>query len=1329
MKKVLALFSILFYTSLLFAQEPNDCINAITVCGNGNFISDATGIGTVQEVSGCGGEEHNSIWLKINIVQSGTLGFDLIPNNSSILVDYDFWVFGPNKTCGTGLGSPIRCATTNPNLSGATDNHTGMYASTIATQAGPAGAGGNGYVRWLTVTVGQFYYICVDRPVGDGGFTIQWTGSATLGTGAFPPPPLANNIPDYKSCSTTPNVSIFDLNSISTQINSNIVSNTIDYYPTLSKAIDQLSPLSNLMNNTSNPQLVYARVTDNNSGCYSISSFNLVVNTIPTASMSTLNTSICDGENATIIFSGTPNASIEYSVAGNAQTAVLDGAGVFTLSQPLSTTTTYGLTKVKSTDALGTTICTLTLTDSMVITVKPIPNAIAIATASTICSGTNTAINLTSLISGTTFTWTAAQTGVTGAIPDNGNIINQLVNTTGAISGNIIYTITPKANGCIGLPINETITVNPIPVASATPLLATICSGDTINIPLNSNLSGTTFDWTVTQNNTFGANSGNGLSIVQAVTTSNNIAGTVDYTIIPISSGCIGQPILTTIIVNPTPVASATAAFTSICSGNSTAISLTSTVIGTTYSWTVVENAVSGALANSGNSISQLLNATSTTSGNAIYSITPVANGCTGLTINSSLTVVIAPTANINYAGSPFCSSETIGQSVTLNGTNAYTGGLYSAPVGLSIDPSTGLITPSLSNVGTYIVTYTIPASNGCSAIPTNTNVTIKPKPIAIATPSSNTICSLDVTSISLSSTTVGTTYNWSVVQNNVSGAATGNGTSIVQTLTNTGILPGTAVYTIVPSALGCTGNAIIATINVNPLPSATITGTTTICSGTSTVVHIVGNPNATITYTINNGTNQTVLLDNSGTANILTGNLIADTTYQLIKITDSGIQMCEKMLTDSVVISVIPIPIINANVASSSICSGQSTGIILSSNAINTTYSWTVSPSNVIGATAGNGNVITQNLTNLGIVPENVTYTILANVGSCQIPNIAITITVKPIPNVSINPSMQTICSSTNTAISLSSTIVGTTFTWTAVQNGVSGAVSGTGVSINDFLSTLITVGTATYTVIPMADSCPGPAKSITVSVNPLPIPAISDGVICVNQATNVPFQTYLLDSQLSNVTFDFAWYLNDLLIPENNSTHVATQSGTYAVKATNSTTGCVSLLTSAIVIDSFPGLSLDTIQTAAFSENASIIVTVLGGNGNYLYSIDNGSLQQSNILTDIEPGLHTVSVTDSNGCTNLTKTVNIIGYPKYFTPNGDGIHDTWNIYGLDASSKICIFDRYGKVIKIILPKSNGWDGTLNGYALPSNDYWFTVDYLEFGVKKVFKSHFTLKR
>ena len=94
MKRIITLCVFLMLCHAAKAQnEPNDCVDAITVCGNGTFASNADGLGDIQEVSGCGGQEHNSIWLKINIAQSGTLGFNLIPDNPDINVDYDFWVF------------------------------------------------------------------------------------------------------------------------------------------------------------------------------------------------------------------------------------------------------------------------------------------------------------------------------------------------------------------------------------------------------------------------------------------------------------------------------------------------------------------------------------------------------------------------------------------------------------------------------------------------------------------------------------------------------------------------------------------------------------------------------------------------------------------------------------------------------------------------------------------------------------------------------------------------------------------------------------------------------------------------------------------------------------------------------------------------------------------------------------------------------------------------------------------------------------------------------------------------------------------------------------
>ncbi len=94
-------------------------------------------------------------------------------------------------------------------------------------------------------------------------------------------------------------------------------------------------------------------------------------------------------------------------------------------------------------------------------------------------------------------------------------------------------------------------------------------------------------------------------------------------------------------------------------------------------------------------------------------------------------------------------------------------------------------------------------------------------------------------------------------------------------------------------------------------------------------------------------------------------------------------------------------------------------------------------------------------------------------------------------------------------------------------------------------------------------------------------------------------------------------------------------------------------------------------------------------------------------------------------------TVEVAVIDYPKYFTPNGDGNNETWNIAGIGSDAKIYIFDRYGKLLKQLSPTGQGWNGTFNGSMMPTSDYWFTVVYTEpiTGTTKEFKAHFTLKR
>ncbi|WP_422108029.1 T9SS type B sorting domain-containing protein [Winogradskyella sp.] len=256
-----------------------------------------------------------------------------------------------------------------------------------------------------------------------------------------------------------------------------------------------------------------------------------------------------------------------------------------------------------------------------------------------------------------------------------------------------------------------------------------------------------------------------------------------------------------------------------------------------------------------------------------------------------------------------------------------------------------------------------------------------------------------------------------------------------------------------------------------------------------------------------------------------------------------------------------------------------------------------------------------------------------------------------------------------------------------------------------------------------------------LTLQVNPLPVVVFEESyILCVNTNGTEVLDPLVLDTGLSAVDYSFEWILDGtVLAGETGPTLAPTQGGIYGVTVTDITTSTqTSCMNMAIteVIESEPPVLTAGVTTQAFSEN-HVIEAVATGPGDYEYSLDGGPWQSSGTFADVSAGEHEVTARDRNGCGLTVVSVFVLDYPRYFTPNGDGNHETWNIAGIGSSAKIYIFDRYGKLLKQLSPTGPGWDGTFNGQLMPTSDYWFLLEYDEplTGQRRELKAHFTLKR
>lgn len=826
------------------------------------------------------------------------------------------------------------------------------------------------------------------------------------------------------------------------------------------------------------------------------------------------------------------------------------------------------------------------------------------ANSKTICSGANVNIALRSS-AGSKFTWKAAANGnVTGESTTQkttATINDVLTNTTSSIQ-TVTYSVTPVPT-CNNSTVTQVVTVvvNPLPTMTSANT-ATICSGQTVSIPLTSSTDATapsTFTWIAANN----ANTTGESTTAQVTSTLSNVIvnnttsnQTVTYTVTPTNSCGAGTAQVVSVLVKPAPSLSSTLTPAAICSGSTFTYTATSAASSPSFSWrrATVANISQGASSGTGN-VSETLTNTSTSAVNVTYSYTVTSSGCSG-----SQNVVVAvnpgPSLSSTLTPTPKCSGASVGYTPTSSTPSVSFAWSRSTVANITeaANSGTGNITETLTNTSASPVivpyTYTLTAG-GCSGVQTIT-VTVNPIPRLSSATTASAICSGSAFTYTATSSTSGTSFSWTrPAVTGISNAAVTTPVAthtVSETLTNTSASSVDVKYVFSLTASSCVNTQTV-TVTVKPKPQLSSSLSDAICSGNN-FSYQPASATSSVSFSwtraavanINGGASA------SGTGNIAE-NLTNSTTSPLntaysYTSTANGCTGTPQTLT----VTVNPIPTLSSTLTPASICSGSSFTYTPTSATSGATFSWSRAAVAGISEGAASGTVpVNEVLTNSTASVVSVTYAYITTANGCSSPTQNVVVGVKPIPSLSSTLTPNAICSGTAFTYTATSNTAGTTFAWSrAAVTGISqGASSGTTHTVSETLSnTTSDAINVTYVITPTYLSCSGSAQNVVVSVNPSPQGNFYGNTVCISALTDTKLT---FSATAGTGQFDLVYDAPaDPGKTENNvdsntpfnSDPLQTAVGTYTYTLTSVTdaNGCI--------------------RTSGFSENEAVITVTSG-------------------------------------------------------------------------------------------------------------------------------------
>jgi gliding motility-associated-like protein len=913
-----------------------------------------------------------------------------------------------------------------------------------------------------------------------------------------------------------------------------------------------------------------------------------------------------------------------------------------------------------------------------------LPSTAVSPTSQSICPGGNVALTASGA---TSYTWSPA----TGLSATTG------ANVTATPASTTTYTVT-GTNACGSVTATTTITVHPVPDASATPSPASICSGTSPAVALSST-TGSSFNWTVSQSGTSGASNGSGTSINQTLTATGGVPGTATYMVTPTANGCNGTPITVTVTVNPIPTATASNN-SPVCVGNSVTLD-GPTIAGATYSWT----GPNGFTSNLEDPVIGSVGASEV----GTYTLVVTVNGCASAPATTSVSLTPGVNPVVNPAG-PFCENAA---AVTLSAD--IPGGTWSGN-GIT-NANTGTFDPATAGVGQHVITYT--TTGGCGGIGTTTiqvtpSVGTAPSGTEFNTASNGSGGTLPGGSNDLNwevATTLAGPFAPAIVMSTIPGSYFSS--------------PWTDAGWIAHNTNGShAGNVDYYYRIVFDLPCYDVCGFSYADSGVYCL---------TMDFFADNSVNEIYI---NGIAQSPNQPLLpVANQYGNIGFNAAGgltVTMCEDWQpgTNELIIKVssgAPFAGFLAQYSTSSI--NQPNDPTISAPGNDTVFCANESSVTLTAASAGGTWTSTCAScldTNGNFTPSAAgpgTYTVTYTTNQLCPATDDITIIVHPFTAATISGSGP-FCQN-DPAVTLTSVNSGGTWSGTGITNASTGTFNPA------------TAGPGTHTITySFGGNCPS-SESITITVNPTPTANAGPDQIL----PCVPPVVVLNGAGSSAGTYAWSTTNGTIVSGGTTTTPTAGSAGTYTLTVT-SAAGCTATDVATVNNATGPNASFTVTPSSGIPPLTVATTNTSTGNSisNFWTSGDGDtSLAASPGFTYDNSGNYTLTlvVTDINGCTDTARTTIIVQeefellIPNVFSPNGDGSNDVFTILTKGVSDLHGrIYDRWG----VFMSEFNGitgyWDGKKNGKDASEATYFFLLTVTKMTGEVVeYSGHVTLVR